>query len=166
MPASLETLKMELRDPSVEVRLNAAEALARMGEEARPAAVALVAACGDVDSEVRDWATAALEGMGPPSSDNLKPLIDLLHIDNPLVAYWAATLLGRLEDAAADAVDALVKSMRESTATEVRQRSAWALGRIGPAAKAAIPALQKAAGDRDPRLSQLAQTAIDQIQAK
>src|SRR5690349_21052159 len=116
MAASLGTLVTELRDPSVEVRLNATEALARMGEEAQPAAVALVAACGDVDSEVRDWATAALEGMGPPSTDDLQPLIDLLPVDNPLVGCWAATLLGRLEASAGDAVDALARTMREATA--------------------------------------------------
>ena len=45
----------------------------------------------------------------------------------------------------------------------VRQRAAWALGEIGPAAAAAVPTLQKAAGDPDPRLARLAQEAIDQI---
>ena len=136
-----------------------------MGDR-QPAAVALVLACGDEDEEVRQWATAALEGMGAPEASDVGPLTSFLAGRSPDVGYWAATLLGRLKTEAAVAVDALARALSESPHLAVRQRAAWALGEIGPAAPAAIPALKTAAMATDSRLCRLAEKAIGRIGGK
>ena len=147
----------------VDVRREAAAALARLGEGAAPAAAALVRACGDEDGEVREQAVAALEDLGPPPADATGQLVDMATSEKPLVAYWAVTLLGRAGQGAAIAVPVLVRCLGSTTEMSVRQRSAWALGQIGPAAVAARDALGQAAGDTDPRLARLAAEALEAI---
>ena len=125
--------------------------------------MALVLACGDEAEEVPQWVASAREEMGPPETSDVSPLVSLIEAKSPDVGYWAATLLGRLKAEAAPAVDALADAVARSPHLPVRQRAAWALGEIGPAAAAALPSLRKAATDADPRLARLAQQAIEQI---
>ena len=163
MSTNLSSLIVALSDGNVANRAQAAEQLAQLGSKAQPAAVALVLACSDEAEEVRAWVTSALEQMGPPEASDLGHLISFLEGRSPDVGYWAATLLGRLKAEAAPAVDALAQAVAGSTHLSVRQRSAWALGEIGPAATAALPSLRNAAGNPDPRLARLAQQAIELI---
>jgi HEAT repeat protein len=163
MPVKISPLIVALSDTSVSKRAQVAEELAQLGSEARPAAVALVLACGDEADEVRQWATSALEEIGPPEASDVGSLISLIEAKSPDVGYWAATLLGRLKATAAPAVDALSQALGGSPHLPVRQQSAWALGEIGPAAAAALPSLHNAAGHPDPRLARLAKQAISGI---
>lgn len=149
-----------------DVRAQAAEELAHLGSDARPAAVALVLACGDEDEAVRQWAASALEEMGPPEAADVASLISFVEGRSADVGYWAATLLGRLKSEAAPAVEVLTRALAGSPHPSIRQRAAWALGEIGPSAVAAVPVLQKAATEADPRLSRLAQVAMSQIGGK
>jgi HEAT repeat protein len=144
-----------------DLRAGAAEALCRAADAARPAIVPLVKACGDEDARVREWAVAALEEIGEPASDTIPALAGLAGSGHPLVAYWAVTLLGR--SAAAEAAPSLTACLDVSCPVEVRQRAAWALGKIGPAAKGAFEALRRAQGDADPRLARLAGEALAAI---
>jgi len=121
--------RLQSADPAV--RLDAAETLAR-SEAAAEAAVPLVKACGDNDEQVRDWCVAALEQAGPPPAESLRALADLAADPNPLVAYWAITLLGRLGEAAASAVPVLAGRLEPGQPPEVARRAAWALRRICP----------------------------------
>ena len=150
----------ELASPDPGARAAAAEALCHAGEAARPAAAALVAACADGDETVREWIVAALEELGPPVETDLGALVPLVGSPEPLVAYWAATLVGRQGSAAAPAVDALVARLEGAGPIDVRQRAAWALGQIGAPAAKARPALEAAAGGDDPRLARLASEAL------
>lgn len=143
-----------------EKRASAAEALARLGAEAREAAVALVRASGDRDSSVRDWAVAALEELGPPRATDVEPLAALAINPELNIAYWACTLLGRLKDQAASGVPALIDALAKHQQLPVRERAAWALGQIGPSAKASLPVLEQASQSGEARLSRLAQAAI------
>lgn len=156
----LATLVQRLASASADERADAAEALCRAGEAAALAAVDLVRACGDADERVREWATAALEELGPPSPDATKSLTDLAGAGDPLVAYWAVTLLGRSGAGAASAVTVLAGVVDAAADMAVRQRAAWALGKIGPAAGTARDALTRAAGNSDPRLARLAAEAL------
>ena len=52
------------------------------------------------EESVREWATAALEEIGVPQASDLTQFAELLGSPNPDVAYWAATMIGRLEEAA------------------------------------------------------------------
>jgi HEAT repeat protein len=141
----------------------AAEALAQLGPDARPAAVALVRACATDDDSIREWVTSALEGLGPPPAEQMTDLISLVGNKSLDVAYWAATLLGRLGAIAKPAVPALTQSLRSSAEQSVRERAAWALGQIGAAANSALPALREAAASKQPRLSRLATEALAAI---
>lgn len=163
IPVDIATLADRLTDPAVAMRIDAAERLCRAGKAASPAIVALVCACGDEEAEVRDWAVAALEELGLPPAGTVHELEHLLLGGQPLVAYWAATLLGRSGQAAASAVDALTACLTTATDPAVAQRAAWALGKIGPAAAVAIAPLRDAAAGADPRLARLATEALAAI---
>jgi HEAT repeat protein len=99
-------------------------------EGAAPAAVALIRSLEDTDESVRELAIAALEGCGPPQQDAVDDLEHLLTSENEDIAYWAATLLGRLEAGAVQAVDALKTAAAEHGSDQVRKRATWALGKI------------------------------------
>ena len=163
MTSEISLLISGLSDPDPTERSRAAEGLSRIGEQARGAAVPLARACGDLVEEVREWAVAALEELGPPSADDVDALAELLKIGNSDVGYWVSTLLGRLGADAASAVPALKKALCGPAEISVRQRAAWALGKIGPRAASAVVSLRTAAADADPRLARLARRAIDQI---
>jgi HEAT repeat protein len=157
----IDQLITSLSSASPADRMNAAEALARMGVKARDAAVPLVRATGDQDTRVRDWAVAALEELGPPRPGDLELLTALAAHADLDIAYWSCTLLGRLKADAASAADALSKVLATHEQLCVQERAAWALGQIGPSARSALPALEQAAQSNEPRLSRLAQQAID-----
>ena len=123
----------------------------------------LVRACGDGDERVREWAVAALEDLGPPPTGAVQELVQLVTSGEPLVAYWAITLVGRFGQDASSAVAALAACIDSSADISVRQRAAWALGQIGPAALLARPALLQAAGQGDSRMARLASEALEAI---
>ena len=95
MPADISQLAADLNHPDPATRCKAAEQLSRLGSDAREAALPLVRACAAEAEEIRQWAAAALEELGPPSASDLDALALLLADENADVGYWAATLLGR-----------------------------------------------------------------------
>ena len=121
---------MDLFDCDVARRRMAAESLNSLGEAAAPAAADLVKAVADEDETVRQLAQSALEGCGPPPQAAVDALEPLLAIQNRDLAYWAATLLGRLEAGAVQAVEALKTAAAGHPSDEVRKRATWALGKI------------------------------------
>lgn len=142
----------------------AAEALAKWGPDAKAAAVPLVRATALMDETVREWVVSALESLEAPHEEDAPALAELVGSDNPDVAYWAITLLGRLADKAASSVPALTKALQQNPHPHNKQRAAWALGKIGPEAKAAIPALKAAAHGTDPRLARIALLSLEEIE--
>jgi HEAT repeat protein len=161
MTADTSALIALLRSADNQQQQSAAEQLARMGSEAQPAALALVEACVADDEETRESCVAALEDLGPPPVGDLQKLTALLAHRSPDVAYWAATLLGRLQSEAGPAVDPLARALSEHAEMAVRQRAAWALGQMGPAAAGARGAIEQAAASDDSRLARLARKALD-----
>ncbi|MEX2114517.1 MAG: HEAT repeat domain-containing protein [Pirellulales bacterium] len=163
MSAEVEALIQSLRGNDGEARQSAAERLAQLGPDAQAAAVPLVEACAIDDDNLREFVTAALEELGPPLPSEVGTLAALVSHVSLDVAYWAATLLGRLKDHAASAVDALAMVLDKHPQGSVKQRAAWALGQIGPAAESARGTLQQAAAGSDKRLARLAQEALDKL---
>ncbi len=163
MSAEVEALIQSLSSNDAEARQAAAERLAQLGPDAQAAAVPLVEACGSDDESLREFATAALEELGPPLPSEVAKLSALVSQESLDVAYWAATLLGRLQDHAASAADALAAALDQHPEASVKQRAAWALGQMGPAAESARRALQQAASGSDRRLARLAQEALDNL---
>jgi HEAT repeat protein len=165
MTASLAELEAQLQTADPAARRAAAEQLCRRGEEARPAAVALVKALGDDDEETQQWAYAALEGLGPPEASAVPTLAALLQtVDVEAdTAYWAATLLGRSKAGAASAVEPLTLAALEHFSLPVRERAVWALGQIGRPASGAQGVLERLASGAQPRLARLATAALERI---
>lgn len=161
--ADVNSLANALSHGTPEERVAAAEALARLGAEASPAAVAIVQALEIDDEGLRDWLVAALEELGPPAAADVPALAALVKKSSLDAAYWAATLLGRSESQAASAVPQLAESLDKHAESTVRERAAWALGKIGPAAAAARGSLEAAAKGGNARLARLAGEALSQI---
>lgn len=141
-------------------RAAAAEALCRAGDAAAPVAATLVDACADDENTVVEWLVAALEELGTPPADSIAALAGSAASPHPLVAYWAITLLGRCGADAADSIAAIAARLAPGGPVEVRQRAAWALGKIGAAAAPARGELEAASTDADPRLARLAAEAL------
>ncbi|HEY4312126.1 MAG TPA: HEAT repeat domain-containing protein [Pirellulales bacterium] len=161
MTADLAAMIGALRSKDTKAQAAAAQQLAQLGEDAQKAAVPLVEACA-ADESMREWVTAALEGLGAPQATDVPALIALLKRTELDVAYWAATLLGRLHADAAPAVAALVEALERHREGAVRERAAWALGQIGPAASAALAPLRTLSSGHG-RLARLAGDAVKQI---
>lgn len=164
MADELSLLMAALNDGDASRRAIAAERLARLGEAAQPAAVPLTRLCGDKEEMVQQWAVAALEELGPPSPADAEALAELLDGAAADVGYWAATLLGRLGEDGAVVAGPLGNALMKSPHVAVRERAAWALGQIGPAAREMLPRLREAAASKDARLARLAQQAISRVE--
>lgn len=161
----LSSLIASLGSPQETVRVEAAEGLGLLDPDAtRAAALALVGACGDESEAVREAAVGALEEMGPPDIGVLDGLTVLLASGDADPGYWAATLIGRLGPDATSAVPGLIMALETSPHQTVRQRAAWALGKIGTGAGSAAEALRIVAGGDDRRLARLAERALSQIE--
>lgn len=130
MANDVHKLIEQLAADDLSVRQRAAEKLATLEDAAAPAALALIAALQDPDETVREYANAALESLGPPEQQSVDDLEQLLTHPHPDTAYWAATLLGRLEDGAMSAVESLKTAAADHPSPEVRKRATWALGKI------------------------------------
>ncbi len=163
MSDQLEQLVRDLESTDSAQRLAAAQRLCHLGPAIDAAAVPLVRAVADSSEEVREWATAALEESGPPRVENIGELAALAADQSADVAYWAVTLLGRSGERAAAVVDDLAKALATHPAMTVRQRAAWALGKVGSSAELASDALQAAAKNDDPRLARLAANALRKL---
>jgi HEAT repeat protein len=163
MPADVSHWIANLSSPDIVLKAKAAEALAKLGEAAQAAAVPLVQASASAEESVREWVVAALEDIGPPAASDLAQLQALVAAEHADVSYWAITLLGRLEASGSPAVPTLIDALKHNPHPHNRQRAAWALGKIGPTAKEALPALHEAAHGTDSRLARISLLSIEEI---
>ena len=152
--------KLEAGDPAA--RAAAAESLCQLEEGCQPACVPLVRACG-MDDVTREWANAALESMGAPAVADTDSLCRLLSDSSSDVAYWAATLLGRLGEQGTAACDALVQIIGTGQDLNVRERAVWATHRIGCRSKLVIETLEHATKSQNTRFARAAPQALDAL---
>ena len=148
-----------LQSDDLTTREKSAETLCQAVPESAFAVLDLVRACGD-DEPVQVWATAALESMGAPPADSLTGLAELCTSSNGLVAYWAVTMTGRLGPQAKSEQDVMAELLQSSTEPSVKERAAWALGKMEADSAVAKAALQQAKESDNPRLARLASTAL------
>ena len=87
-----------MRDPDVDVRILAAQALGRMGERVVPD---LIAALEDTDAEMRRLSGATLGSMGPAARAAVPALIK--HSKSKTDGWWAAEAVLRIDPKAAAA---------------------------------------------------------------
>jgi len=95
---------------------------------------------------------------------NIAALIEQLQDPGHLVRIQAATGLGSMGDDASAAVPALIELLQADRVHD-RQTAALTLGQIGPAAEEAIPALFAAVYGEDEGVSEMAEWALQEIDA-
>jgi HEAT repeat protein len=121
---TLADWQRDLRDPAVEVRVRAAQALVAFDRRAVPV---LTGALGDREYRVRASAADALVKM--PSSYVAPGMIQALRNADPGVRANAAIVLGALGPAAKHAVPALASALKDPN-LRVRELAGEALKRI------------------------------------
>lgn len=169
--AGVARLAAQLRAPSLRSRVEAAESLAALGPRAREAVPALLNAMARRNSEI-EFARAVSKAIKAIGAAAVPQLVAVLRSGSSQARFQAAAALNRLGPDGAGATDALIEVLEGDEDMAVRSNAAVALGAIGPAASAALPALKRAAGNPNERLggnaakAELrvrAQMAIDQI---
>ncbi|MEW4563613.1 hypothetical protein AB1K70_13860 [Bremerella sp. JC770] len=148
---------------SPDERRSAAEACARDPDVAMAAIIPLCRCCSDSDDQVAQWSQAALEELGPPAADELNSLLELT-TSAESTAYWAVTLIGRLEDKASPAAVPLARLIeQDDTPVEVRNRAIWAIGQMGAADDSVKAVLQNASQSENARTARLASKALAKL---
>ena len=123
----------------------------------------LLAALKDADCSVRVNVVCALARLGPASQSAVPALIETLDDRDWVVRVATITALGEIGENAAEAVPVLIEALANE---DVCTSAAIALGRIGPAAKAAAPALTKLKKSKSGFLRWCAEEALRSIQEK
>jgi HEAT repeat protein len=130
--AAVPDLIEALKDKEAKVRSGAAQALCRIGPQAKAAIPVLLACLKDPDRWVRIQVGKALGSMG----ETVVPkLVEVLKGEDQDSRFAAADALGEVGEAA---VPALVDALKQD---ELRYLALEALTKLGPRAKGAIPAL-------------------------
>jgi HEAT repeat protein len=158
------TLATGLASKDVRARRAAIEILENLGPAAAPAAKTLVGSLADSDPFVRWAAARALGKIAPIAAETAVPALAKLLQDGDLdLRLAAAGALERYGPAAKTAVIALIESVK-STETELRVASIRTLGAIGgPEACRAVPILAASMADPEPRVRQLAASALGKL---
>jgi HEAT repeat protein len=144
---AVSVLAQALKDPDKDVRRNAVRPLRRVvtrgGSSGDPAATkAVVAALADAlkdpDAGVRRAAASSLGALGPVAVDAI-PSLAATTMDSDLsVRNATIEALGRMGSPAA--VPVLVRALKDPQTASLAVR---ALGKMGPTARGAIPALRE-----------------------
>ncbi|WP_406695840.1 HEAT repeat domain-containing protein [Singulisphaera sp. Ch08] len=137
----------------------AAEALGKIGPDARAAVVSLTEALVDPDEVLRCVAAEALGGIGADAEAAVPSLIRALHDPQCLVGDKAAMALGQVGVAA---VPALIEVLHGHD-PDARRRAMTALGGIGPKAAPALTDLVRAVADPDEEIRTVAAEALGEI---
>jgi HEAT repeat protein len=142
-----ELLRMLQDDKDTVVRAEAARSLGKIGEGGKPAAKALAAILKQPgDDRLRGESAWALARVDPQSKTTVTALSAALKDKSGHVCVCAAEALWKLSHNPEEVVPILTARLKD---LKSRHAAAQALYRIGPDAKAAVPALLTAAKDKD-----------------
>ncbi|MFO0819415.1 MAG: HEAT repeat domain-containing protein [Pirellulales bacterium] len=164
----IRSVARKLDDPDVRTREAAASALGRLGTVASPATASLVKHLADDDVEVRRRVRWALSQLGPqwrhdPHLPSVLPrLVELL--DDPQLERRLASLdaLDFLGPAAASSAMRVAAALDDRD-PRVQMKAIECLGKIGPLAEPALPALAKKSMSPSQRFA--AEKAMSEIRA-
>ena len=140
--ASVETLVKQLEHSAADRRIEAAEALGKLGVPGPAAVEKLTKMLTDADPDVRAAGAKVLGTMGAPAKSAAPALLALFKDEAPTssgepVWYVAGTAYGKL---APDSLPLLLKELKSENRT-VFHAAAVAIHHIGPEAKGAVPTL-------------------------
>ena len=157
-------LTERLTDDDPRVRISAAEALGRLGPQARPAFTALVRAQHDDRSKaVREAAALAMEKINAPGLTT-DELLKAFNSKDAEERNKAVAALAEMARGVSDAVPALTDRLMNDDDARIRAGYAAALGTVGPLARGSFFALlhvQKNDGDKGAQ--EAATAALDRI---
>jgi HEAT repeat protein len=135
-------------------RVSAAAALGRIRHQA--SIPFLGRACADQDCGVRSAAAQTLGRFGPDAKTAVPLLLVCMNDEDFVVRHLAADAVGAI------APESLIASLRPE-APGVRATAAYALTRIQPRVKAAVPALIEALNDPSPDVRAVAGKALEGV---
>jgi HEAT repeat protein len=150
------------KDTSMLVRLSAAEALWKISHDARPVVTAAIAAL-KADEEVRLRALNALKQIGADAKPALANVRDALKDSKTAVRLAAAETLLSVRRDNAGLAPVLATALTDDDDDIMRVRAANMLARLGPQAKAVVPAVRQALRDRSPAVRVSAAIALWRI---
>jgi HEAT repeat protein len=150
-----------IADPDVEVRRASINAIGKCGPQAASALPMLIKALQDSDSAVRIRAALAIQKIDPKNPAFMPVLIAALRAGDGHVLLD----VGAMGADGAWAVPTLTELLSHNL-PQVRALAAQTLGRIGPTASSAKPALQQATRDLNLAVQTAARHALEQVQTK
>lgn len=148
-----------LDDANQDVGMHAGAALVRLGPDALDE---LTKRLGEPAHRVQ--ALGVLAAIGAAAKPAVKQLVAALAEPDPGVVGEAAVAIGAVGPDAAEAVPALRKLLGDATPADVRYPVTYALGRIGAAAKAAVPRLLELSKSDDEIMATVATWAALKIE--
>ncbi|MEN6449155.1 MAG: HEAT repeat domain-containing protein [Thermoguttaceae bacterium] len=140
----------------------AADALGKIGPEARTAVPILTELLRDKNRRIRLSAASALADIDPKAEVTMPVLVELLADGDQGVRSCAAEATGKFGPMARTATPALIGLLTDRDA-DVRCSAAGALGKIGPEAKTATPALNRLLHDEDEHVRDAAAESLRAI---
>lgn len=165
---TVRLLSLRLRDRREAVRMAAAEALIKLGGNARAATPALIDVITDsrASPALRHKACDALASIGPDPGLAVPPLIKALRARDEEVQEGAAWAIGNIGASAAGAVNPLRSLLSTTKNSKTLQAVAWALGQLGPTAGVAIADLLNTADSNvtNPEPSKCRQAAAQSVE--
>ena len=153
---SAESLRPLIGDENALVRAHAIYALGQLRVADEATLAAIIDKLNDPDAQVRRTVVSALRNIAD-RKQVLPLIVKTLEDEDPAVVMPA---LHMLAEAGPDVVPALVEALDNK---EARYWACLVLEELGPAAKPAVPALQKVLGDERPEVRLQAVIALAEI---
>ena len=144
--AAVPALIKVLEQGDYHIQSAAARSLGEIGPDAKAAVPALTRALDSKITSVTYNAAHALGAIGPGAKEAEAALLTHMSSVTPYIRATAAEALWRI-DRHPDAIPALIRHLQDPKTTDPGE-AAETLGRLGPDAKAAVPALVAALKDR------------------
>jgi HEAT repeat protein len=130
----------------VEIRIQGARGLAKLGREAKPALGDLIAAAKDSDKKVRKAVIEALGPFGPEARNALPIFSEALKDNDKELRRAGLQALAKMGAESKNSIPAIRDLLKDP---ELRKEALATLGKLGPVAKDAVPAMAELLKDPD-----------------
>jgi HEAT repeat protein len=171
--SAVPALILEMKDPGADYRREVEFAIGSIGPDAKAAVPTLIEHLTNEkeDLKVRRTACYALGKIGPAASEAVPALQKTAIAEDKFLkvaSVWALLhIQPENKPLQTMAIPLMAAALTESDRDLVKEEAAAALGLIGPSAKEAIPALEKAAKeDASPAVREAAQSALKKIRGE